>query len=115
AMLGKAPRIAENAWKYWCNDYGSSGHHFALVAEGTRDGFITGGHGYVKEKKTGEEIAGMQLLVDEAGGAVTDWSGEDIGSLKIRLPEGKNHDVIAAATDDLAGAISEEIIPSSYR
>lgn len=111
AMLGKEPKIAEEAWQYWCNDFGSMGQHFALVSEGVRDGFISGGHGYIKDKNTAEELAGMYLLVKESEGCTMNWNGTEIGSRKIGMKDGKNHDIVAAATRELAEEIVEDILP----
>jgi len=110
AMLSKKTEIAENAWKSWCNDFGSQGHHYALIAEGVREGFITGGHGLMKDKNTAEELAGMYLIVREADGIVVDWNAENIGENKIGMKEGLTHDVIVASTDRLAENICQEIL-----
>lgn len=115
-MLGKKPSIAREAWKHWCNDYGSQGQHYALVAKGDRDVFITGGHSYLESKPVNspEEAAGMYLLVEEAGGKVTDWDGETVEEEKIGMKDKKNHDIIAAATPKLARETAEKIIPEEH-
>lgn len=114
-MLGKAAEIAESAWKYHCNDLGSQGEQFALVAEGKRDVFITGGRSYIKEKNTAEELAGMYLIVEEAGGSVTDWKGDSIAENDIGMKQKKSHNVLATASKELARKMSEEIIPEEEK
>lgn len=116
-MLGKVPEVADRAWQYPCNDFGVAGRHYSWIADGTKDGYITGGRGHMPNKpvNTAEELAGMYLIVQEAGGEVTDWRGESIANERIGLLDGKNHDIIAAATDKLAEEISAEIIPADYR
>jgi fructose-1,6-bisphosphatase/inositol monophosphatase family enzyme len=110
AMFSKKPEISEGAWESWCNDFGCQGHHYGLVAEGSREAFMTGGYGLLKQKNTAEELAGMYLLVTEAGGAVTDWNTRDISGEKIGMEEGLNHDVVAASTRELAEKICGKIL-----
>lgn len=115
-MLGEAPELAAGAWSYWCNDYGSQGEQYAMIAEGSRDAFITGGFSKLEAKpvNSAEELAAMYLIVEEAGGAVRDWSGSDISGEKVGMSQKKNHDVIAASTENLAQKISKRIIPDEY-
>lgn len=113
-MLGKAPELAE-AWKYKSSDHGSMGQELAWIADGTKDGLITGGYSNLKDNNTAEEIGSLYLLIKEAGGAVTDWKANDIAEEKLRLSSKKNHDIIAAATIKLAEEISDQIIPEKYR
>lgn len=77
-FLADHPEIAREAWKRWCADYGSQARHYAMIAAGKRDIYITGGHSTIDAKpaNTPEEAAGMYLLIKEAGGAMTDWNGE---------------------------------------
>lgn len=116
AMLGKASEIAENAWRYPCKDHGCQGIHFGWISDGTVDFFITGGKSFMPEKdgNTAEEVGPMYLLVKESGGAVTDWKGQDIGDRLIAMKEKKNHNIIAAASQELAEEVAEQIIPEDY-
>jgi fructose-1,6-bisphosphatase/inositol monophosphatase family enzyme len=115
-FLAGYPEIASEAWKRWCADYGSQARHYSMIAAGKRDIYITGGHSTIdaKPENTAEEAAGMYLLVKEAGGAVTDWKGEEVGERKIGMAEERNHDIIAAGTEELAMRTAEEIIPDDY-
>ena len=110
AMLSKKPGIAVNAWQSWCNDFGSQGHHYALIAEGVREGFMTGGHGLMKDKNTAEELAGMYLIAKEADASIVDWKAESIENNKIGMGEELNHNIIVASTDKLAENISQKIL-----
>lgn len=112
-MLGKVPEIAARAWRYACNDFGVQSRHYTWVADGTKDAFVTGGHGLMpnKPENTAEELAGGYLLVTEAGGSVVDWTGTAIGSQRVGLAASRNHDVVAAASPSLAGEVVDEIVP----
>lgn len=115
-FLSEYPEIAREAWKRWCADYGSQARHYAMVASGKRDIYITGGHSQIDAKpaNTPEEAAGMYLLVKEAGGSITDWEGNRIEDREIGMDKEKNHDLIAAGTRKLAEKTAEEIIPENY-
>lgn len=107
--LAKRPELAELFWKYYPKDYGSQAFQIALVASGRADAAVTGSYGFLKEKNTAEEVGPLYLLVREAGGAVTDWNGEDLGGERIGLGEGLSYDYIAAASENLGEEISEEL------
>lgn len=109
-MLGKRPDIAREAWKHWCRDYNCAGHELAMVAEGSFDAFITGSEGHIKNKKTGEEIGPLFLLINEANGVITDWNGMKIDDRSIGLEDGKGHNIIAAQNMEIADEISEDIL-----
>ncbi|MFB6242144.1 MAG: inositol monophosphatase [Candidatus Nanosalina sp.] len=113
AMFSKKPDIAEGAWQSWCNDFGCQGHHYALVAEGSRDACITGGYGLLKDKNTAEELAGMYLLVSEADGVVTDWNGRELGENEIGMKKGLNHNIVAASSRQLAENICDKVLSDS--
>lgn len=117
AMLGEVSKIADEAWKNHCNDYGSMGQHLCWVADGSVDAFVTGGFSYMPEKdqNTAEEIGPLYLLVKEAGGSMTDWESNKIGGEKLGMKSKKNHNVIVAATQKLAEEISEQIVPEENR
>lgn len=114
-MLGKVPEIASEAWQYPCNDFGVQARHYSWVADGTWDAFITGGHSYMPEKEvnTGEELAGLHRIVREAGGEVVDWNGEPIAEQRIGLLDSVNHDIVAAASSELAVEVAEEIVQAT--
>lgn len=114
-FLAERSDIADEAWKRWCNDYGSQGKHYAMIASGRRDVYITGGFSKIAAKpaNTPEEAAGMYLMVKEAGGAVLNWEKESIESEKIGMEEGKNHNLVAASTDKLAEEAIEVAIGNS--
>jgi fructose-1,6-bisphosphatase/inositol monophosphatase family enzyme len=111
-FLAQRPEIAKEAWKRWCNDYGSQGKHYAMIASGRRDVYITGGHSNIgaKPSNTAEEAAGMYLIIKEAGGPVLNWEGESIQDTRIGMAAGKNHDIVAAATQDLAESVINSTI-----
>lgn len=117
AMLGEVSEIAGEAWKNHCNDYGSMGQHLCWVADGSADAFITGGFSHMPEKdqNTAEEVGPLYLLVKEAGGSITDWKGNKIDGEKLGMKSKKNHNVIAAATQNLAEEISDQIVPEENR
>ena len=109
AMLGKKPEIAESMWGYHCKDLGSMAFNIALVASDRADFLVTGGHGYVKENNTAEEIGPLYLLVKEAGGEIVDWEGEDIGGKEIGMDRNKSHDVVVAPNQEFAERLADEI------
>ena len=109
AMLGKKPEIAESMWRYHCKDLGSMAFNIALVASDRADFLVTGGHGYVKENNTAEEIGPLYLLVKEAGGEIVDWEGEDIGGTEIGMDRNKSHDVVVAPNQRFAERLADEI------
>jgi fructose-1,6-bisphosphatase/inositol monophosphatase family enzyme len=109
AMLGSNYELAEPLWKYPCKDFGSMGYHLVLVGTDRADFMVTGGHGYVKDENTAEEIAPLYLFLQEAGAVMTDWKGENIGEKSIGMSEGLSHDVIAASTQGFAEEIAEDI------
>jgi fructose-1,6-bisphosphatase/inositol monophosphatase family enzyme len=109
AMLGSNYELAEPLWKYHCKDFGSMGYNLVLVGTDRADFMVTGGHGYVKDENTAEEIAPLYLFLEESGAAMTDWKGENIGEKSIGMSEGLSHDVIAASTQDFAEEIAEDI------
>jgi len=53
------------------------------------------------KRNTGEEMGPGYLLVKEAGGAMIDWNGNDIGSERIALHEKKTFHAVVAATEEL--------------
>lgn len=116
-FLANYPEIAEHAWRHWCNDYGSQGQHFAMIADGRRDLFISGGHSKLEAKPVNspEELAGMYLILKEAGGAVTDWNGKTIAENKIGMRKNHNHDIIAASSEEIAVNASIKLIPDKYK
>lgn len=109
AMVAAKPELAEPLWKYHCRDLGSMGHNLVLVASDRSDFLVTGGHGYVKDKKTAEEIAPLYLFIKEADAAMTDWEGKNIAKNTIGMKDGRNHDIIAAANQEFAEQLAEEL------
>lgn len=106
-MLGStAPAFVKlSSESHWLKDFACSGAQIALIADGSLDIFITADNCANRNKrKTGEELGPGYLLVKEAGGAVLDWRGEDIGPAKIGLAERKGFDVVVAATEELGQA-----------
>ena len=63
------PRLDAIHQAAWVKDFGSSGLHLAGVSSGIFDGYVT-------TRQKGHEIAAGYLLILEAGGCVTDFSGE---------------------------------------
>jgi fructose-1,6-bisphosphatase/inositol monophosphatase family enzyme len=107
-MLGDRSELAELWQQGPCRDYGCTGKHLALVADGSDDVMITGDHCsfYESKHETAEELGSGYLLITEAGGVITDWDGNDIGEETIRLHEEKSFNVIAAATEELADELA---------
>ncbi len=83
----------------------------AKVARGAYDVAVTGDFCRWAEHKhsTAEELAGGYLLVTEAGGAVVDWSGDDLGPQQVGFHEERPFNVVVAATDALAGRMVEVV------
>ncbi len=74
----------------------------ALIANGSADLFVGADNCRNKNKlKTGEELGPLYLLVKEAGGAVLDWNGSDLGSEEVGLERKKTFHTIVAATEEL--------------
>ena len=57
----------------WIKDFGSSALHLAGVASGMFDAYVT-------SAQKGHEIAAGYLLVNEAGGSVTDLNGNSLAN-----------------------------------
>jgi len=91
-------------------DFRSTAVHLAMVACGSCDIFISGDNcPNPKKRRTGEEIGPGYLLVREAGGAVFDWNGNDLGEERVALPEKKTFHVVVAATEELGREFVEEM------
>ena len=63
------PRLDAIHRAAWVKDFGSAGMHLAAVSSGIFDGYVT-------TRQKGHEIAAGYLLILEAGGCVTDFSGK---------------------------------------
>jgi len=98
-----APALMEYSAKTWLGDFRTSAAQLALVAAGSADIFVTCDNASNPNKhKTGEELGPAYLMIKEAGGALTDWTGEDVGEQKVGLGEKKPWHAVAAATPELA-------------
>lgn len=102
-VLGSlSPYFVRYADRAWLGDIRSTAVHLALVACGSVDIFVLGDNCHVPEKKrTGEEIGPGYLLVKEAGGAMLDWNGNDLGKEKIDLQNKKTFHAVVASTEEL--------------
>lgn len=58
--------------RYWVKDFGSSAIHLAMLASGMADAYVNVSH-------KAHELGAGYLLIREAGGIVTDFSGRDLG------------------------------------
>ncbi len=76
----------------WVKDFGSSAFHFAGVAEGMFDAFVTTG-------QKGHELAAGWLLVTEAGGTVTDFAGSALGDREFLFSA--RYRIVASGTQGL--------------
>ncbi len=91
-------------------DYGSFAAHLALIANGSADLFIGADNcTNLRKRKTGEELGPLYLLVKEAGGAVLDWNGNDLGPEEVGLDRKKAFHAIAAATEELGKELVAKI------
>jgi fructose-1,6-bisphosphatase/inositol monophosphatase family enzyme len=111
-MLAERPELASVLWRLgYPGDYRSLGHHSALVARGAYDVAVSGDYCLLHEGKraTAEELAGASRLVSEAGGAVTDWDGDSLRTQRIGFDDGKPHDVVVAASEELASVVAERL------
>ncbi len=92
--------------------FNSTAAHLALVAAGGRDIFVTGDNctSAPNKRRTGEEIGPLYLLLNEAGGTILDWNGNDLGQELIGLGEKKVFHVVAAATPELGREFVREAI-----
>lgn len=95
-------------------DFRSTAVHLALVAAGSLDLFVLGDNcPNPKKRRTGEEIGPGYLLVREAGGAIVDWRGRDLGSQLVNLHLKRTFHAVAAATPELAESyVNERILAS---
>jgi fructose-1,6-bisphosphatase/inositol monophosphatase family enzyme len=111
-MLSDRAEIAEALWNLgYPGDFRSTAYHVSLVARGSYDAAVTGDYCALNQNKraTAEELAGGYLLVTEAGGTVTTWSGEDIGDKRVGLDDGETFDSIVASNEKMAQRISRAI------
>jgi fructose-1,6-bisphosphatase/inositol monophosphatase family enzyme len=108
-MLADRPDLAEPLWSMgYPGDFRSLCHHLTLVARGSYDVAVSGDYCRLHEAKraTAEELAGAYRLLVESGGAVTDWEGEPLDGTRIGFADGDTHDVVAAATEELAREVA---------
>ena len=57
----------------------------------------------LKKKHTGEEAGPLYLLVKEAGGAMFDGKGDDLGPKKVGLAEGRAFNTIITTSTESIG------------
>lgn len=94
----------------WLGDLRSTAVHLALVVCGSIDILVLGDNSHIPTKRrTGEEIGPGYLLVREAGGAMLDWNGRDLGEDRVALHEKKTFHAVAAATEELGQEFVEEM------
>jgi len=110
-MLGSlSPFFARYADRAWPGDFRSAALHLGLIAGNIADVFITGDNCYnPKKRNTGEEIGPGYLLIKEAGGAVLDWYGNDIGNQVVGFDKKKTFNYIAVATKELGIEFTKEM------
>ncbi len=104
-MLAGRPELARTLWTLgYPGDYRSLCHHLTLVARGDYDIAVSGDYCVLHDGKraTAEELAGAYRLVTESDGAVIDWEGNPLGDVRIGFADDKTHDIVAAATENLA-------------
>lgn len=85
----------------WLKDVGSSGYHFAAVANGSTDVFVNSGC-------KGHEFGTGYLLVTEAGGFVSDWKGELYATKPFDF--NAKYDLVCAATEKLGREVLKIIM-----
>jgi len=99
------PYVAKRGGDFRCTSL-----HLVMVASGSCDAFILGDNCPNPQKiRTGEEIGLGYLLVEEAGGAMLNWNGDDIGNERIALHEKKTFHIVAATTKDLGIEVVSEM------
>lgn len=111
-MIGDlTPAVMERYGKVaWFGDARSTAAHIALIALGACDVYLSPNNAFnVKKRKMCEEIGPGYLLLKEAGGAMVDMDGNDLGPQKTGLGERREFDVIAAATPELARAFAKDL------
>jgi myo-inositol-1(or 4)-monophosphatase len=90
------PRLGALHRTAWVKDFGSAGMHMAGVASGIFDGYVT-------TRQKGHEIAAGHLLILEAGGCVTDFSGKPF---KDRVYDfSAVYETTACGNEDLADSL----------
>ena len=92
-FLGEPKKVYENTW---VNNISSAGIHLASVAGGQADVFIG-------PKQKARELGAGYLLVNEGGGIVTDFNGEEIGNKEFNF--NKTYKIIASGTKELGEKI----------
>lgn len=110
-MLGSlGEHFAHYGGRAWLGDFRSCAAHIAMVASGAADLFIMADNCYIPAKrKTGEELGPGYLLVKEAGGAVLDWNGDDIGSEEIGIDKKRTFHAVVASTESLGKQFVEQM------
>lgn len=110
-MLGNlSPYFVQYSDRAWLGDFRSTAAHLALVACGSADIFVLGDNCHIPEKRrTGEEIGPGYLLVNEAGGAILDWNGYDLGEEEISLDKKKTFHAVVVATEKLGREFVDEM------
>ncbi len=110
-MLGNLGQyFVKYSSRAWLKDFGSSATHLVLVASRSIDIFIIADNCHIPEKrKTGEELGPGYLLVKEAGGAILDWNGNDIGDEEIGIDKNRTFHAVIASTEKLGQEFIKEI------
>jgi myo-inositol-1(or 4)-monophosphatase len=80
----------------WVKDFGSAALHLAGVSSGMFDA-------YVNPRQKSHEIVAGYLLINEAGGVVSDFSGNAIDGRPFDFDA--TYDLIAAANDSISESI----------
>ncbi len=84
----------------WAKDFGSSAFHLAEVACGSAAGYVNPAH-------KAHELGAGYLLVTEAGGIITDFSGKDLGEQRFEF--NRTYPIIATGTPEL-GTVVRKIL-----
>jgi len=100
ASSNKISKLAKIYPKVWIKDFGSAALHLAGVSSGMFDA-------YISSANKAHELGAGYLLIKEAGGFITDWSGKLIDD-KIYNFDNK-YSVITASTEKLGKLLVSKI------
>ncbi len=110
-MLGSlAGEFASYSSMCWQKTYDSTAVDVALIAAGSAHLFVTADNApNPKKRKTGEELGPLYMIIKEAGGAMVDWAGNDIGPEKVGMGEKRPWHAVVAASEEMARTFTKHM------
>lgn len=100
------PRLTPLYPEVWVKDYGSAALHLVGISSGLFDAYLAAG-------QKAHELGAGCLLIEEAGGCLTDWSGASLTGIPYDF--GGRYPVVAAGNAGLHRALLERLSVAAAR